>query len=93
MRFSAYLSAAPKVFFHLPGTLIPFPPPLRGPRRAKLALEVRVGGAPREVGVRGTPTPDSSERASLVSTPQGGGERTFRAARIIIRRLEKMQAR
>jgi hypothetical protein len=44
------LSIAPAVF--------PFPPPLRG--------RVRVGGAPREVGVGGTPFPNHS--------PQGGME-------------------
>jgi hypothetical protein len=39
--------------------LFPFPPALRG--------RVRVGGIPREVFGRGTPTPDPS--------PQGGGAR------------------
>jgi hypothetical protein len=45
-----FLSAAQK--------LSPFPRPLRG--------RVRVGGTPREVGVRGTPFPNPS--------PQGGRE-------------------
>jgi hypothetical protein len=55
------------LLFGLPTEVLsPFPPPLRGPRRAKLAHEVRVGGTARRLGGCGTPTPDSS--------PQRGGE-------------------
>jgi hypothetical protein len=67
MKFRPSLNAAPNVLFLLPGALSLFPPPLRG--------RVRVGGAPREVGVRGTPTPAPS--------PQGGGKRTFRVVNTV----------
>src|SRR5260370_22698508 len=44
-----------------------FPPPLRG--------RVREAGKPQTPGPWFTPTPNPSERASPVSTPQGGEDR------------------
>ena len=63
MSFSAHMH-----FFDIAGGVSPFPPPLRGPRRAKLALEGRKGDTPRGHLARGTLTPNPS--------PQGGGERS-----------------
>jgi crossover junction endodeoxyribonuclease RuvC len=41
---------------------------------------VEGGGGMIDAGARGTPAPNPSERASLVSTPQGGGEFERRAS-------------
>ncbi|MET3843110.1 hypothetical protein ABIE49_005188 [Bradyrhizobium sp. OAE829] len=51
------------------GSHSPFPPPLRGPRRAKLALEVRERG-----GVIGTARVDPSPQPSPA---RGEGARRF----------------
>ncbi|MEO6946550.1 MAG: 23S rRNA (adenine(2503)-C(2))-methyltransferase RlmN [Nitrobacter sp.] len=54
------------------------PPPLRAATSEARSERVGEGGESHAQRLQSTPTPDSSERASLVSTPQGGGERTNR---------------
>ena len=51
------------------------PPPLRGRDERSSLLGIGEGGTPRKTCMCGTPTPDPSERALLVSTPQGGMEK------------------